>query len=135
MIGDPDRVSVLYDEDCGFCRWTAERLRRWDRHGRLRFVPLSAPESDRLLPDHSPVERRASWHLVAADGRIRSAGAAVPAILDRLPFGRPLAAVARAFPWATDVAYRWLARHRDALGRLLGERACAVDPSAPRPTS
>jgi len=22
-----DRATVLYDEDCGFCRWAADRLR------------------------------------------------------------------------------------------------------------
>ena len=24
-------LLVLYDEDCGFCRWSADRLRAWAR--------------------------------------------------------------------------------------------------------
>ena len=29
------RLVVMYDRDCGLCKATARRLRRWDRHGRL----------------------------------------------------------------------------------------------------
>lgn len=124
------RATVLFDADCGLCRWAAERLRRWDRARRLRFVALGTPEADRLLPDLTPPERAASWHLVDADGRVASGGAAVPAVLRLLPLGRPAAAVSSRFPRLTDAVYRWIAAHRDELGRLLGERACAVDPSA-----
>jgi len=46
-----------------------------------------------------------------------------------LPAGAPIAALASAFPRATNRAYRWVARHRERLGRVLGERACAVDPA------
>jgi predicted DCC family thiol-disulfide oxidoreductase YuxK len=125
-------ATVLYDEDCGLCRWTAERLRRWDRRRALRFVPLGSAEAGELLAGLSPTERWASWHLVDRHGGVRSGGAAVGLVLRRLPNGRWFAAVADRFPRLTDVVYRWVARHRDALGRLLGARACAVDPSGPR---
>jgi predicted DCC family thiol-disulfide oxidoreductase YuxK len=46
-----------------------------------------------------------------------------------LPTGAPIATLASAFPRATDRAYRWVAKHRERLGRVLGERACAVDPA------
>jgi predicted DCC family thiol-disulfide oxidoreductase YuxK len=124
---------VLFDRDCGLCRWTAERLRRWDRGGRLAFVPLGKPRAAALLPHLTPRERLGSWHLVSPDGTVRSGGAAVPGALELLPGGRPLAAAARRFPGPTDRAYRWVADHRTVLGRLLGRRACAVDPSARRP--
>jgi predicted DCC family thiol-disulfide oxidoreductase YuxK len=128
-----DRATVLFDEDCGLCRWAAERLRRWDRAGTLRFVGLGSAEADALLPELSPADRWASWHLVEADGSVRSAGAAVAPVLGRLPGGRPLAALAGRFPGTTERAYRWVAAHRETLGRVLGERACAVDPTASRP--
>jgi predicted DCC family thiol-disulfide oxidoreductase YuxK len=124
---------VLFDRDCGLCLWAAERLRRWDRGGRLAFVPLGTPRADALLPHLTPRERLGSWHLATPDGRVRSGGAAVPGVLELLPGGRPLAAAARRFPGPTDRAYRWVADHRTVLGRLLGRRACAVDPSARRP--
>jgi predicted DCC family thiol-disulfide oxidoreductase YuxK len=124
---------VLFDRDCGLCRWTAERLRRWDRGRRLAFVPLGTPLADALLPHLTPGARLASWHLAIADGRVRSGGAAVPDVLELLPGGRPLAAAARRLPGPTDRVYGWVADHRSVLGRLLGRRACAVDPSARRP--
>lgn len=130
------RGSVLYDEDCGFCRWSADRLRAWDRHHALRFVPLQDHEADRLL-EAVPLERRKqSWHLVEPDGRVWSAGAAVPRVFRRLPRGLPLAMLLEAAPGLTDRAYAAVAERRTALGRMLGQRACAVDPSrGPTPTA
>jgi predicted DCC family thiol-disulfide oxidoreductase YuxK len=125
---------VFFDEDCGFCRWSSERLRTWDRHGRLRFATIQGPEGDRWLGGLSPDARVASWHLVRADGAIVSAGAAVPPTLRLLPWGRPLAVVFAVSPSATERLYRWTVRHRRRLGALLGQRACAVDPArAKRP--
>lgn len=123
------RPTVLYDEDCGFCRWSADRLRAWDRRRVLRFLPLQDPEADRLLEAVPPPSRARSWHLVEPDDRVWSAGAAVPRVLRRLPLGAPLAALAEAAPGPTDFAYEAVARRRTTLGRLLGQRACAVDPS------
>ncbi len=71
-----------------------------------------------------------SWHLVTPDGRMYSAGAAVSPLLRLLPGGRPLAAVADAFPKTTERAYRWVARHRERLGRSLGTQACAIHPAS-----
>ena len=45
------------------------------------------------------------------------------------PAGAPIAPIASAFPRTADRAYRWVTRHRERLGRVLGERACAVDPA------
>ena len=125
-------ATVCYDDDCGLCRWCAWQLRRWDRHARLRFVALGDPTADELLRELSPDRRRSSWHLVSADGRVWSGGAAVPRMLELLPGGRPLAALADRFPGVTERAYRWVADRRDRIGRLLGQEACAVDPSVPR---
>lgn len=124
-----ERTTVLYDADCGLCRWSADLLRRWDRHGRLRFVGLQAPEAGDLLPGFSEQARFGSWHAVDPGGQVRSGGAAVPAVLRLLPGGGPLAAIAERFPRATERAYRGIADRREALGRLLGPKACAVDPS------
>jgi predicted DCC family thiol-disulfide oxidoreductase YuxK len=126
--------TVCYDEDCGLCRWGARRLRRWDRHARLRFVALGDAAADELLHELSPDRRRSSWHLVAPDGRVSSGGAAVPRVLELLPGGRPLAAVADRFPGVTEQAYRWVADRRERIGRLLGQETCAADQSASRPS-
>ena len=56
----------------------------------------------------------------------------MPQVLGLLPGGGPLAAVAASMPDITEAAYAAVARRRSTLGRLLGRRACAVDPSRGR---
>ena len=126
-------ATVLYDQDCGFCRWSMAKLLAWDRRGALRPVPLQTEEADRLLPDMSPEAKMGSWHLIAPDGRLHSGGAAAAPIFRLLPGGQPLASVAATMPRTTDRIYRFLARHRDRLGRMLGTQACSVDPRTGRP--
>jgi predicted DCC family thiol-disulfide oxidoreductase YuxK len=132
-----DRHLVLYDEDCGFCRWSLDRVLRWDRGGHLRAAPIQSEEGDKLLADLSEQDRLASWHLVTPDGRRYSGGAATGPMARLLPAGAPIAFLAESFPRSTDRLYRWVARYRDSLGRRLGEQACAVDPSkrTGRPTT
>ena len=110
--------ALLYDADCGFCRWSLDKILAWDRRRRLRPVAIQSEEGQRLLAPVAPEHRLDSWHLVV-DGEVRSAGAAAPPLLDVLPGGRPLAALLRAFPDATERAYRWVADHRDVVARLL----------------
>jgi predicted DCC family thiol-disulfide oxidoreductase YuxK len=124
-----DRHVVLFDEDCGFCRWSLDRLLRWDRRGRLRVAPIQGQEADLLLADLDAAARLASWHLITPQGRRYSGGAAVAPLARLLPAGAAVALLAETFPRTTDRLYRWVARHRDMLGRRLGEQACSVDPS------
>jgi predicted DCC family thiol-disulfide oxidoreductase YuxK len=122
-------AHLIYDDDCGFCRWSAERIRAWDRAGRVRFEPLGGRAARELLAPVPPEDRPRSWHLVERDGRVWSGGTAVAPLLRMLPGGAPLAAVAAACPSTTARLYGVVARHRGSLGRLLGRDACAVDPS------
>jgi predicted DCC family thiol-disulfide oxidoreductase YuxK len=124
-----DRWVVLYDQDCGFCRWATGKLLAWDRRGRLRAVALQAPGADQLLPGLDRNQQMTSWHLLTPDGRVRSAGRAVAPLLRLLPAGTPLAVVAESFPKTTDRLYDWISRHRERLGSLLGQQRCAVDPA------
>ena len=126
------RAVLLYDGDCGFCRWATDRVLGWDRRGALLALPIQSEEGDRLLDGMTPGRRLSSWHLASPDGRVNSGGAAVAPLARVLPLGRPIELVARSFPAATDAAYRLVARHRAGLARLLGARACAVDPTRRR---
>jgi predicted DCC family thiol-disulfide oxidoreductase YuxK len=117
-------APVLYDPDCGFCRVSLALLLRWDRHGRLRPVPLGSEEADALLAGMPEEQRMASWHLVEPGGAeragaVHSAGAAFPPVLELLPGGRPLARLSARFPRASERAYRLVADHRSLLGRAL----------------
>ena len=127
-----ERWTILYDADCGFCRWSLDKLLAWDGEGRLRPDALQSAEPDELLPGMSEKEKMASWHLVAPEGRVWSAGAAAAPIARLLPKGAPIAFLAETFPRLTERAYRWVANNRDRIGRRLGEKVCAVDPTRPR---
>jgi predicted DCC family thiol-disulfide oxidoreductase YuxK len=122
------RDVLLYDADCGFCRWSVDKILRLDRRRKIRAVPLQSPEADELLGPMDRERKMASWHLVTGDGEVRSGGAAAPPLLRLLPGGPPIAMAAQIFPRTTDRAYRLIAKNRGRLGRLIGEKACAVEP-------
>jgi predicted DCC family thiol-disulfide oxidoreductase YuxK len=113
------RGIVLYDQDCGFCRWSLDKILAWDRSRHLEAVPIQSDEGERLL---APLERAArldSWHFVDKDGALFSAGAAAAPMVRVLPGGRPLAAAFAASPGLTERAYRYVAARRDRWAGLL----------------
>jgi predicted DCC family thiol-disulfide oxidoreductase YuxK len=117
------QATVLYDRDCGFCRWCLGKVLAWDRRAAVRPVPIESEEGERLLEGVPAAERMSSWHLVAEDGGVRSAGAAFPALFRLLPGGGPLAALTSRAPRATDRAYRWVAGNRSRWGKLVTDGA------------
>lgn len=125
---DDDRLTVLYDADCGFCTHSARVLLRLDQGRALRLLPLQraagvvadAPSAETLM---------ASMHVVDRDGRWSVGGAAWMRVLDRIAITRPLAAVGRlpGMGRLVEPAYRLIADHRHGLSRLLGMDTCRVD--------
>jgi predicted DCC family thiol-disulfide oxidoreductase YuxK len=120
---DPQSWTVLYDADCGFCRWSLAMILRADRRRRLRPVALQSPEANVLLADLRPAERMASWHLISPNGARRSAGEALPALAALLPGGRLAARGLARTAALNDRGYRWAAAHRPLLGRPISDRA------------
>jgi predicted DCC family thiol-disulfide oxidoreductase YuxK len=115
----PDRPVVVFDGDCGFCRFWIERWRHRSG-GRVDFEPFQSPEIARRFPE-IPRERFAfAVHLIEPDGRVSQAAEAVVR-LDALG-GRP------ALRWAyervpgvaavTERAYRTIADHRSFSSRV-----------------
>src|SRR5271157_3152499 len=122
----PGRLAVIYDADCGFCRETVRRLRRWDHDRHFEFMPLEeaiACGRPRLEALAAQGHLADAVHVVdEATGRVVSGGHAALAILDALPGGwllRPWAALPPTAA-AADVVYRVAARHRDRLAWLAG---------------
>lgn len=112
-----ERATVLYDDDCGFCKRLLSKFLAWDRDRRLRPVALQDPEAGRLLGGMPQERRMESWHLVTPDGTVRSGGEALAPLLQMLPGGGPVAAVVARTPRLTDRSYRWVAANRSALSR------------------
>ena len=120
------RLVVMYDRDCGLCTATAQRLSRWDRHGRLELLSLQ----DAAMSERSIIADTARSHPVLAElhvldatsGRVDAGGEAALAIAAELPGGwlvRPF----RHIPpvrWIVGAVYNLVASNRHAIGRRLG---------------
>ena len=127
MSAPPQRTVILYDEDCGFCKWSLNKILTWDRRRLLRPVAIQSAEGRTLLAHVPESKHLDSWHLVLPTGEALSAGAAAAPLAALLPGGRPLAALFRRFPGATDRSYRLVARNRDRFARALGiDASCQV---------
>jgi predicted DCC family thiol-disulfide oxidoreductase YuxK len=132
----PPALVVLYDADCGFCMATVRWLQRRDRVGRLSFVALqdagaAAQPWRAAVAGH---DLRAALHVVdPASGDVAEGGPAMLAVLRVLPRWRVAARLGSARPVAplVDIAYRLVAGHRHALGRLVGtgDPACRLPPA------
>jgi predicted DCC family thiol-disulfide oxidoreductase YuxK len=123
---------LVFDGDCGFCRFWVQRWRV--RTGeRLECVPFQSDEIERRFPGLSLDRCRRAVQLVEPDGTISEGAGAVfralaaggvsrigPLLYERLPGFAPV----------TELAYRFVASHRPLADRV---RKCAwgdvVEPS------
>ena len=112
-------MTVLYDEECGFCTRVAAWLGRLDG---VEAAAIGSATGSLLLRDLSPDERYAEVHVVDARGRRRSGGAALPVLARRLRHGPAPARLLDAFPRVTALGYDLVARHRALVSRLVGIR-------------
>jgi predicted DCC family thiol-disulfide oxidoreductase YuxK len=116
-------VIVLYDADCGFCRWAMAWALTHADDGVLATAPIQSALGDELLAGMAPGERLRSAHVVDADGRVSSGGAAAERVLSALAWTRALGRLAVRFPHTTDRLYRVVADRRMSFGRLVGREA------------
>jgi predicted DCC family thiol-disulfide oxidoreductase YuxK len=114
-------MTVLYDEDCGFCTWLAARLAR---RGELNAVAIGSVTGARLLRDLPRERRYDSVHVVDPRGRRRSGAAALPTLLDALPRLAWASSIVDAFPQPFAWGYALVSRHRRLLSRLLRLESC-----------
>jgi predicted DCC family thiol-disulfide oxidoreductase YuxK len=110
---------VLYDHDCGFCRWTLGLMLVWDRGHRLWPAPIDGAVGDRWLAGMGAAERAGSWHIVEAGGAVSSAGAGIARLLAYVPGGGVLARPLRVAPGAVERAYRLVADNRSRISRFV----------------
>jgi predicted DCC family thiol-disulfide oxidoreductase YuxK len=116
-------MIVLYDADCGFCRWAMAWAVRRDHNRVLVTVPIQSPLGSQLLADVAPSERLRSAHVVRDDGCRRSGGAAAADVLSALPSTQVLGQLARNLPRTIALLYSLVAARRNSFGRLVGREA------------
>ena len=110
------RPTIVYDDDCGFCTWSAEYA---DRRGSFEVVGFSelTPE----LAERLPTDYENCVHLLVDDA-VYSCGRATEEVLIRLD--APARYPARAFrrlPGRASVReplYRLVADNRDLAGKV-----------------
>ena len=112
------RPVLLYDGNCGFCLRWINRLRRWDRAGRIDYVPYQQRAVIADLPSIGDDALDRAAHLVAPDGSVSAGARAIPALLGYLPGGgllKPFFWIP-GIPWVADRVYAWVAANRHRLG-------------------
>ena len=65
-LSPAEQSVLLYDEDCGFCRWSLDKILAWDRAKRVRPVAIQSEEGSRLL---ASIASRCAPRLVASRPR------------------------------------------------------------------
>ncbi len=116
-------MIVLYDAECGFCRWAMAWAVRRDHRHVLVTAPIQSPLGCELLVDVVPSERLRSAHVIRDDGRRRSGGAAAADVLSVLPPTWVLGQLAHNLPGTTALLYGAVAARRKSFGRLVGKEA------------
>ena len=109
--GSAERDRLLYDADCGLCKFVVARVLEVNRH--VRPVALQDPFAEALLPGLDSEERLRSFHLVDSSGRVHSAGAGLAELIPPL----------RRFPRVADRLYWLVAGNRDRLGKRIPDFA------------
>src|ERR1700758_1198904 len=114
-VGEPpEKPLLLFDGDCGFCKRWVERWKSLTG-GRVEYAP--SQEAGSRFPEISADAFRRSVQLILPDGRVFEGAEAVFVSLSFAPRREWLLAVYRRVPGfapASEAAYRFIARHRDA---------------------
>jgi predicted DCC family thiol-disulfide oxidoreductase YuxK len=116
-------MIVLYDADCGFCRWAMAWAIGHDPRSALVAVPIQSQLGSQLLADLSLSERLDAAHVVRDDGSRDSGGVAAAEVLGVLPQTRAHGRLARRLPVPTAALYGMVAAHRHGFGRFVGGQA------------
>jgi len=112
-------AQLLFDGDCGFCRYCVE----WIKSRGARGVEC-APFQSQLekFPQVPPEEFRKAVHFAGDDGEIVAGASAIYRVLERIPGGwfvfNWLYRRSNAFARWSERAYAWVASHRPTAYRI-----------------
>lgn len=109
-------MFLLYDSDCGFCRWSAVQAVK--RAPSLLPLAIQSDEGQRMLAQIPQAERLASAHTVGFGG-VHSGSDAIIDVLGAMPRAGLIYKLARAVPTATGLLYRAVVCNRGMLGKLV----------------
>jgi len=115
----PARPLLVFDGDCGFCRyWIA----RWRRHtgDQVDYQPFQDPQIAARFPEIPHQHLSRSVQLIEPDGRVREGALAVLRALAHAGRGGPLWCYERlpGFAVLAEATYRIIADHRSFASRV-----------------
>lgn len=122
-------LTVLYDGMCVICRQSKGIITALDWRRRVEFIDLHQWELVAArYPDLDFETALGQMHIVGEDGRLVGGFKAVRQLLREVPLGWPFWVLFHlpGMTWLGEWAYRFIARHRYRVNRLLGVE-CAAD--------
>ena len=123
-VDRPGVDVVIYDGACRMCQGQMRRLHRWDRHDRLAFISLHAPEVGQRWPNLPHERLMQEIAVVTRSGDQFWGPAAIRYFTRRLPtlwWIMPLLHIPGSMLLWRHL-YRWVARNRY---RFSGTAECA----------
>lgn len=120
----PDKPTLLYDADCGFCtKW----VNRWHKKtgAAVEYAPFQT--HGHHFPQVTSEAARQAVQLVMPDGKIYAAAEAVWRTLALGGVKRYALWLYQHFPFfahISEAVYRFIARHRSWFGRAGGAPVC-----------
>lgn len=116
-------LTALYDGHCVICNTTRRLVRALDWFKRVEFLDLHQPEAQTRYPHIDHAKAMGEIHVIDPSGRIFAGFYGTRRMFRALPLGLPVWAILR-LPiigdWLGVRVYRFIAKHRYAINRLLG---------------
>jgi predicted DCC family thiol-disulfide oxidoreductase YuxK len=117
-------LTAIYDGNCVICNTTRRTVRVLDWFKRVEFLDLhQRVEVAQRYPSLDQSRLMGEIHVVDSQGNVFAGFRGTRRMLRELPLGLPLWAVLR-LPiigdWLGPLVYRFIARNRYAINRLLG---------------
>ncbi|MDX1993899.1 MAG: DUF393 domain-containing protein [bacterium] len=117
-------LTAIYDGNCVICNTTRRTVRVLDWFKRVEFLDLhQRMEVEQRYPALDQSRLMGEIHVVDSQGNVFAGFRGTRRMLRELPLGVPLWAVLR-LPiigdWLGPLVYRFIARNRYAINRLLG---------------
>ena len=122
-----NKAVLIYDGECPLCQGSVRLVRSRIRSGELELLPFQAPDRAARYPELTEEACQQGIQLVLPDGRAVAGSEAVPETLARLRGWRWLSHVLRTpgVKLLVRYLYRWIARNRYTLSRVLASLSLA----------
>lgn len=117
-------ITAIYDSNCVICNTTRRIITALDWFNRVEFLDLhNHQEVERRFPFVTHAALMGEIHVVDARNRVFKGFGGTRRMLRAVPLGLPFWALFR-LPvigdWLGPKVYRWIARNRYAINRLMG---------------